>query len=156
MSKLVHRVVGIQGVLEVYENKVEIMPKRCLAFLSFGFKGAKSIPFSSITAIELKKAGMMTNGYIQFTLPGGNESRGGVFAATKDENSFMFKGGANNKRVVEIKGFIEERMGPSRQLAAPATVSPSSAADEIAKLAKLRDQGILSEEEFASAKAKLL
>jgi len=29
-------------------------------------------------------------------------------------------------------------------------------ADELAKLAKLKDQGILSEDEFAKAKAKLL
>ena len=29
-------------------------------------------------------------------------------------------------------------------------------ADELAKLAKLKEQGILSEEEFAKAKAKLL
>ncbi|BDP60172.1 hypothetical protein EfmJHP38_11100 [Enterococcus faecium] len=32
----------------------------------------------------------MSNGYIQFTLLGGNESRGGILAATKDENTVMF------------------------------------------------------------------
>jgi hypothetical protein len=34
--------------------------------------------------------------------------------------------------------------------------APTSAADEIAKLAQLRDQGALSEDEFAQQKAKLL
>ena len=33
----------------------------------------------------------MSNGYIQFTIvAGGNESRGGILAATKDENAIMF------------------------------------------------------------------
>jgi hypothetical protein len=40
--------------------------------------------------------------------------------------------------------------------AAPAGESLSSVADELTKLASLRDQGILTEEEFSAQKAKLL
>jgi hypothetical protein len=36
------------------------------------------------------------------------------------------------------------------------TLAASSVADELVKLAKLRDDGILNEAEFASAKARLL
>ena len=51
-----------------------------------GIKGEKTIPLKSITSIQLKKPGM-TNGYIQFGILGGIESKSGVFNATKDENS---------------------------------------------------------------------
>ena len=37
-----------------------------------------------------------------------------------------------------------------------AAVKPASSADELNKLAQLRDQGVLSAEEFAAAKAKAL
>jgi hypothetical protein len=40
--------------------------------------------------------------------------------------------------------------------AAPAPVAAISVADELAKLAQLRDSGVLTEEEFAGQKAKLL
>ncbi len=38
----------------------------------------------------------------------------------------------------------------------PVTTQPSSVADELAKLAKLKADGILTEEEFQAQKAKLL
>lgn len=43
-----------------------------------------------------------------------------------------------------------------RQYVQDAAVSQPSAADELAKLATLRDQGAISEQEFAHAKAKVL
>jgi hypothetical protein len=39
---------------------------------------------------------------------------------------------------------------------ASAVASSASVADELAKLAALRDQGVLSEEEFLAQKARLL
>jgi hypothetical protein len=44
----------------------------------------------------------------------------------------------------------------SRQEQSPGSTSGSSLADELAKLASLRDAGVLSDEEFAAQKAKLL
>ncbi len=58
-------------------------------------------------AIQFKKSAM-TNGYLQFTVPGGNESRGGVFSAASDEPTFMFAG--QNELAESIRGFIEARM----------------------------------------------
>jgi|SRR5690349_12968935 Short C-terminal domain len=39
---------------------------------------------------------------------------------------------------------------------APAPAADDSMTDELARLAKLRDQGVLTDEEFAAAKAKVL
>lgn len=67
-------------------DKVVITRKGVINFVNQGIKGEKTIPLKSITSIQLKKPGM-TNGYIQFGILGGIESKSGVFNATKDENS---------------------------------------------------------------------
>jgi len=144
----------VQDSLEVFEDMVTITPKGVLGFLSKGIKGTKEIPFTSIVAVQLKEAGPLFNGYLQFTIPGGNESRGGIFAATRDENTFMFRHAKNNAMAKEIKEYIGEAMRKARtpQAATPAT----NLSDELQKLAPLREQGVLSEDEFQAAKRKLI
>jgi hypothetical protein len=52
--------------LEVYEDKVGIVPGRGLnGLMTRGLSGPKTISFSSITALEHKKAGL-ANGFLQF------------------------------------------------------------------------------------------
>ena len=147
----IYTVQGVGGELEVFDDKLSITPKGALGFMTKGLKGTKTILFSSITGIQYKKPGM-TNGYLQFTIPGGNESKGGVFAAASDENTFMFEAKVDDV-VVKVKDFIEKRIKEMRQ---PAPAQTASAADEIRKLAALREQGLLSEEEFSNGKKKLL
>jgi hypothetical protein len=57
-------------------------------------KGEKRIPLPSIAAVQWKPAGAMVNGFIQFTVPGGNERRSKFGSqttdASKDENSVVF------------------------------------------------------------------
>jgi hypothetical protein len=48
------------------------------------------------------------------------------------------------------------RAGITRARATPVAAAPSSVADELAKLASLRDGGVLTEQEFAARKARLL
>jgi hypothetical protein len=100
-------------------------------------------------------AGAVFSGYLQFTIPGGNESRGGVFSAASDENSFMFANKNNNQLATTIKEYVEQRV---RELRAPTTVvhPVTSLADELQKLVSLRDNGVLSEQEFQTAKLRLI
>ena len=119
-----------------------------------GIKGTKEIPFYSIAAVQFKEAGTVVSGYIQFTLPGGNESKGGIFAATKDENTFMFAQKKNNELAIKIKNYIDSAI---KKLRTPQPIShTSSLSDELNKLGGLKKQGILTEEEFLAAKKKLL
>lgn len=150
----VYTMKGVQDLLEVFEDRVSITPKGVLGFLNKGVKGTKEIPFESIVAIQFKEAGTLFNGYLQFTIPGGNESRGGIFAAVKDENTFMFAHVNNNAMAREIKEHIDGAIRKSRvpQAAAPAV----NLSDELQKLASLKQQGVLSDEEFQAAKKKLL
>lgn len=146
--------MGVTDELEVFEDKLTITVKGVLGFLNKGLKGTKTIPFASIAAIQHKKAGF-TSGYLQFTLPGGNESTRGLFAATKDENTFMYANLSDNKLIEEIKAYIERRTQEPKTPVSTARLTESTA-DELLKLTKLREQGILSEEEFVQAKRRLL
>jgi len=146
---------GVNDLLEVYEDKVAITPQGARGFLSKGIKGTKFIPFYSITATQFKKCGL-TAGYLQFTISGGAESKGGVFSAASDENSFMFVGGEKgNNEAIRIKNFIEGQITKARTHQ-PVQASSRSLADELSTLADLRSRGLLTDEEFIAAKAKLI
>ena len=156
--KAVYTMQGVQDLLEVFPDKVSIMPKGVLGFLNKGLKGTKTIPFTSITAIQFKDAGLITSGFLQFTIPGGNESRGGLFAATQDENTFMFRetssfSNAESNRAREIKEYIEAKVQEARL---PRQTATPNLSDELQKLAKLNTQGVLSDNEFLAAKRRLL
>ncbi len=144
--------------LEVYDSKVVIAPKGVMGFLSKGTTGKKEIPFSSITGIEFKEAGF-TVGYIQFTLGGGNELRGGLANAYADENTVTFGGAleggndAKNQLAAKIKTFIESKMS---EIHKPQAASKASLGEEIEKLQQLYAAGALSDEEFTAAKTKLI
>lgn len=145
---------GVGEILVVYEDKVTITPKGVLGFMSKGLKGTKTIPFASITGIQFREAGTFISGYIQFTIPGGNESKGGVFDAASDENTFMFAEKKNNEMANNIKEYIESAV---LKLRTPHHHTQSAnLADELQKLAMLKEQGILSDDEFQSAKMKLI
>lgn len=150
----IHSMRGVQDLIEVFDSKVTITPKGILGFMNKGLKGTKTIPFSSIQAIQFREAGMVVSGFIQFTIPGGNESKGGVFSAAQDENTFMFAHTKNNAVAKTIKEFIETSVA---KLRAPAlVVEVKSIPEEIKKLADLKAAGILTEDEFLAAKSRIL
>lgn len=84
---------GHNGTVTFDGNWVTISRTGALARMSVG-KGEKRIPLPSITAVQWKPAGPMVNGFIQFTVPGGNESRSRAgsqtTSAARDENTVLF------------------------------------------------------------------
>lgn len=136
---------------------VTITRKGFIARSSVG-KGEKRLPISQIAAVQWKPAGWGWNGFIQFTVPGGNEQQSAfgsqTMRAAKDENSVMF----TKKQMPEferLRAAIDEAI--VRQHAPHAAgSSESSVADELAKLAALRDQGIITDADFEAGKAKVL
>jgi len=52
--------------------------------------------------------------------------------------------------------FLDDPFSTGPNAAPQEPVAPASVADELAKLAELRDQGILSEDEFLAQKGRLL
>jgi hypothetical protein len=119
-------------------------------------KGDRRIPIANIQAVQMRPAGALANGFIKFTIPGSPELRGGLKDATSDENAVVF----TKKHQAEfdtlrsvIEEYISARLNPGH---APAATEAVDHADQISKLAALRDQGILSGEEFDAKKAEIL
>lgn len=145
--------VGYAGSVEVTANAIVISRHGTAAFLTHGLKGEKRIPFSSITAVQFRPAGKTLSGYIQFTILGAIESPTGIWDATLDENTVMFTS-EHQERFDELRQLVESRIAAMPEVSA--AVAGGSVADELAKLADLRDRGVLSDSEFATEKGRLL
>jgi phage FluMu protein Com len=153
-SQVLMRAVGVAGSVELYDHKVVIRREGALAFMTHGLAGNKEILLSQISAIQLKSANLLTNGYIQFSFVGGQETKGGLWDATGDENTVLFRE-SHQAEFEAFKEAVEERLIAIRSPAshAPAALSP---VEELEKLARLRDRGIVTEEEFQAKKRQLL
>lgn len=111
----------------------------------------KVIPVGSITAVQWKRPGL-TNGYIEFTVAGGREShkRG---ADHGNENQVLLRMGGPTKDFEAIRDAVREVIAQGGAASAPPA---PDVADQLQKLAALRDQGVLSDVEFDAKKAELL
>lgn len=111
----------------------------------------KSFYFNQITSVDLRTG--LFGGHIQLTIPESTEIKGDMAQA---ENAVTFT--TNYKeRIKYVANLIRERIQSSQN---PSHInqdtSGASLVDQINELAKLKQQGILSEEEFQIAKKKLL
>jgi Short C-terminal domain len=140
---------GHSGTVVVHPNKVVLKYKR---FLGSG-KGEKEIRIKSITGIQIKKPGLMS-GFIQFAFSGSTEQKGrNVFDAAKDENTIMIANKAQYEMMLRVKELVEQYQD---QAESPSPTQQVSAADELKKLAELKEMGIITEEEFTAKKKQLL
>jgi|SRR5690606_17270922 len=153
MNSPLHVAKGVGDILEVYQDRVVIKRKGVMNLLIHGLKGDKEILIEAITSVQFKKAGTFTNGYLQFGILGGNEGTGGLFQATQDENTVVFTA-PQQTDFEKAKQLIDELRARARSSSGAS--GQVSAADEIEKLARLRDEGVLTEEEFQAKKRALL
>lgn len=142
---------GYNGTIVLTKDGV-LIKRGAKGFLLGGgmLRGDKTIPYSSIVAVQLKKAGM-TAGYLQLTLKGGSEAKSGLMQSTTDENTVNFHA-RKNKDFLEAKEKIEAKISQS----AGGNQQGSSGADELEKLASLKDKGVISQEEFDAKKKQIL
>ncbi len=139
---------GRNGKIELYKDFVRLDRRTVMGVLMQGLKGKKDIFFHNITSIQIKKPGL-TVGYLQFSIPGGNESRRGVFSSIKDENTITFGSKEKYEKALRIKEYIERKIKSKNS-------GFVSSADEIEKLYSLMKKGILTKKEFEEKKKKLL
>ena len=116
--------------------------------------GERRIPLASITAVQLRHARVFTNGFIRFTVAGSPEFRGGLQSAMSDENAVTFRRG-------QARGFNMIRAAVEHYITAHHATARSGAGEpdipeQIKKLGELRDQKLITEEEFEAKKAQLL
>jgi hypothetical protein len=151
-------VKGHNGTVVWDGTFVTIRRKGFLARATVG-KGEKRIPVGSITAVQWKPAGGLVNGFIQFTIGGGNETRSRFGAQTMDavhdENSVIFV--KSQMRAFEaLRAEIEQAIAARH---APVVQTTPAAPDPLAhlkQLAELHAAGVLSDNEFNTKKAEIL
>ncbi|MCM3454386.1 SHOCT domain-containing protein [Heyndrickxia oleronia] len=134
-------------------NFLRIKRKGFLNFANHGMDGEKTIDIYNMSGVQMKEAGAVTSGYLQFIFMGSKENKGGLFAATKDENTIMFIK-KEQDMANEIKAYIENILANKNSSTGPQVQTGS--ADEIRKFKELLDEGIITEEEFAAKKKELL
>lgn len=139
-------------IVEVNASGISITRKGMINAINIGLTGGKTIPFSSITAVQFKKAGL-TNGYIQFSILGGKEQKGGVVAATKDENTIMFSK-KYEKIAINLKEIVDKQINKNSN---EITNNPQKGSLEQLKILKeLLDSEIITQDEFTQKKKQLL
>ena len=120
-----------------------------------GFFGAscKTFYYNQITSVDLR-LGVM-GGHIQLTVAGSTDIKGkGFLDMGKAENAATFTMDYKD-RMKKVAELIRERVQLS-QTQGTTPQQTKSVAEQIKELADLKQQGILSEEEFDQAKKKLL
>lgn len=160
-GKLIEKAVfefdgGVGDKLTVFEDRIVIKHKGALNFLAMGINGDKVVYFTDITGIQYKPAGMV-NGHLQFSILGGNESKGGILNAASDENTITFTS-QRNREAQDIHDYLNNKLREIKSTKNTPIVqaAPASAADELKKFKDLLDMGIITQEEFDAKKKQLL
>jgi len=124
-------------------------------------RGVKAIPVEHIAAVQFKRATAVFRGYIQFTVPGGNEMRSRPGQATKtamrDENSVVFLS-RQNEPMEALYAAVMERLSALRSapVQAPDPRHGSDVAARMAQLHTLLEQGYMTSGEFDLKRKELL
>lgn len=125
--------------------------------ISYHGKGETRLHISQISAVRWKPAGLFP-GHIQFSVPGAVTAKTGganqTESAARDPHAVTFakrqQAAFENLRTAVEAAITAHHQTPT------GPQGTASVADELAKLSTLVDQGVLSAEEFAAAKARLL
>ena len=136
------------------DDKITIIRKGFVSFLRHGLKGEKTIMFNSISGMQYKPSGIAA-GYLQLVVMGSQENKGGLYSALKDENTICFVGKKYNKQAEEIKQYIENHIA-NKEKNNSMEIIQEDKYDKLAKLKKLLDEGVLTQEEFELEKEKIL
>lgn len=116
--------------------------------LYYGFLGTKRVPVSNITAVNWKEPGSWTVGFLELSILGEKAAPAYASPNVQNQNRLSFEN-AELPKFAALRDWIQERIGKSG-------TPVSSAADELTKLAALLREGLITQQEFDSQKAKLL
>ena len=145
---------GFKGVLKVYEDRVEIN-KTGSGFITGN--SLKTLPIANIVSVSLTPSTVWARGFIEFTVPGGKDSKN-IEQAMRNENALPLAAAGQNEMAMQIKSYIEQQILHNVSNRGGATIinQGTSSADELKKYKELLDQGVITEEEFEAKKKQLL
>jgi hypothetical protein len=158
-EQVLDQIEGLRHQGAVLTNRRVIVAKSGVnAGAVFGAK-VTSFPFDLVASIEVQTSGVRTVLIVQSA---GDKSQSGFLSGRQlgndvwsSANTVPFNRGDRDRaqRFAEHASRIRAEAVNSRGSSQP---GQPSVADELQKLAALKDSGVLSEEEFAAQKAKLL
>lgn len=128
---------GRNSTVQVFEDRIERHRDRARTSLSRARQDAEVIPLRSVASVQAKKDGLV---YTKVTV-----------YASGNTIEFRLRHDEAQRMKDEITKLLLAGGSP-----APAEVVAPSVADRVRELAQLRDEGLLSEDEFSAQKAKLL
>lgn len=153
MSEPIHA-KGVNGQISFDGATVVITREGFLARSTHG-RSEKSLPVKSIGAVQIKPASALVNGHIQFSVSGESSKKSIGFGksqdAAKDENAVIF----TKKQAPAFEALRDAVRAAQAGGGVPAPAAPD-VASQIQQLGQLRDQGLLTDEEFDAKKAELL
>ncbi|MGZ9585535.1 SHOCT domain-containing protein [Paenibacillus marinisediminis] len=146
---------GMNGLVAVTSSIVYLVRGKLLEK-----KSIKTYSISSISSIDLRKPSIFTRGFFQIISSGSGDRTKRTSSdmdLARDENTVMFTG-ASYDQFVKIEQLIYKLRDTAK---APATIhvtanNEDDALAKLEKLAKLRDQNVITAEEFEAKKAELL
>jgi Domain of unknown function (DUF4429)/Short C-terminal domain len=144
---------GTNGIVTIDGDWLTIDRKR------FGrrarhLQGYRRIPLASITAVQIQPARVFSNGFIRFTVAGSPQLLGGLQSAMRDENAVTFRRG-QERGFNMIRAAVEQHIAAQHAGARSAAGEPDIP-EQIKRLGELRDQKLITDEEFEAKKAELL
>lgn len=146
---------GVDGQLEVYENKIVITRNGAASRSIHGKCGDKSIPIDSISYISLREWTIWKRGEIEFGL-NSVPAKINPFDSNKNrENSILFTKEYNDT-AIEIKEYLEQRISEISNNSSSSSDTHFDACDEILKYKKLLDMGAITQNEYDLKKKQLL
>lgn len=143
---------GGKSIVTIYKDTLNISRPGMMAKMAMGFKGNKIIPIKNITSVQLKHSGF-ARGYIQFTIAGESAKNVGIINGQLDENIIYFDGKKYNKNADEIKNYIEKYNSDNTN---QNIIIKEDKYDKLAKIKKLLDDSVITQEEFENEKNKIL
>ena len=164
---MIIEIKGSNGALQVYDDRVVISRSSAMGRMAQGFTGDRTIFYSDISSVEYRRPTFFANGYLRFILPGTLTGRkatkgsivGGVtsMAGLKDQNTITLRAFSRERvkayqRAYEV---VMEKLGESKSRTPQAQKDPTRVY-QLAKLAELRQSGVLTESEFEAEKKRIL
>lgn len=144
---------GVNGQLAFDGQNVRITRNGFFGRATHG-RGEKVLNLRSIGAVQIKPATALVNGWIQFSISGESSKQSIGFGrsqdAANDENAVIF----TKKTSADFEAIRDAVLAAQNGLTAAA--APVDHAEQLTKLASLRDAGIITPEEFDAKKAEIL
>jgi hypothetical protein len=144
---------GLNARVMLFKDVVRIQRIGVRNFLSGASRIENDILISQIVSIHVRKAGLLSNGYIEFILMPYHQRHDKDSGDETEDIIVAFRPG-QQKAFEAFREMLEAKITSGGVTRAPTAAATDL--DQLEKLASLRDKGIITDEEFSRKKKQLL